>query len=100
MGNQIESEARPAPVATLGLGRILHYRYSELDGCRDDKVGEYRPCIVVQRWSDTCANVQVFTDGANDFPAGCPDGGNTAIWKTSVTVGDGNGQMCWPPRSS
>lgn len=47
---------------TLDIGRIVHYVLE--DG---DNAGEERPAIVVRVWNDDCVQLQVFTDGSNDY---------------------------------
>lgn len=62
------------------MGRIVHYVLSSQDGTMDHKVGQHRPAIITHCWSDTCVQLQVFTDGTNDRLKGEP-----VIWVTSVT---------------
>jgi len=97
-----ESKPSTAPVRPT-IGRILHYRYRAEDGCEESVVGEYRPAQVVRVWKDEFGagidgyNLLVAVDGKNDFPHGLPHGGHTQLWVTSVRMGDGNGECCWPP---
>lgn len=44
---------------TLSIGRIVHY-------VLDEHLDEHRPAIVVDVFSDTLCNLQVFTDGLKD----------------------------------
>lgn len=80
------------------VGRIVHYVLSSQDGTMDHKVGQHRPAIIVHvyGWSETCVQLQVFTDGTNDRL----DGANI-IWVTSV-VQDENDKLArtwhWPER--
>lgn len=101
-------DAKPgvdAPAAVLkepdplpGVGGLLHfYRYKAKDGCKASAVGELRPCVVVRRWLGEYGdadgyNVQVFTDGANDF-----EDGRATLWVTSVRVGCEPGEICGRP---
>lgn len=50
-----------------------------------------RPGIIVAVHSDTCVNLQVFTDGEND-------GLNNVVHKTSVDEGTLAGQWMWPSK--
>jgi hypothetical protein len=60
----------------LTAGRIVHYVLT--DGRTE--VNGHRPAIVVKVWnSDGTANLQVFTDGGNDYIPPEP-----VVWKTSV----------------
>lgn len=69
------------------VGATVYYRLPE--GGRN--AGDLRPAIVVRVWSDTCVNLQVFTDSDNDnLPP--------VVWKTSAVKGDGPGQ--WSPRAA
>ncbi len=48
--------------------------------------GEVRPAVVVRTWSDdpgNLVNLQVFTDGVNDFITAHP-GASGILWRTSV----------------
>ena len=61
----------------LTEGRIVHFVLAE---------GEHRPAIVVKRWSENCANLQVFVDGTNDARFDVPlEALKTGVmWATSV----------------
>lgn len=89
-----------ARMMKASVGRILHYVYAshDLDSAHQDSVGKSRPAIVVQVFGEEakCANVQVFTDGAND---GHPSG---IIWKTSVSISEmpTEGMLYWPKRDA
>jgi len=48
------------------VGSHLLYTYQASDHCRKQAVGQSRPAVVVRSWG-TCYNVQVLTDGVNDF---------------------------------
>jgi hypothetical protein len=71
------------------IGRIVHY-------CLESgpKEGEYRPAIIVKVWSETCVNLQVFTDNDND---NLPN----AYWVTSALEGEVGTKRtwCWPQRT-
>ena len=59
--------------------------------------GEHRPAKVVKIWSDTCVQLQVFTDALNDFHEG--PGSNGLLWATSVTIDatrEREGSFHWP----
>lgn len=45
--------------------------------------GQSRPALVVKVWSPGVINLQVFTDGENDFTSEHP-GSNGLFWVTSV----------------
>jgi hypothetical protein len=49
-------------------------------------IGEVYPAVIVRRWGDDCANLQVLLDG------------NYTHWVTSRMQGDGEGQWFEPPR--
>jgi hypothetical protein len=49
--------------------------------------GETYPMIIVAVWSPTCVNGQVFLDGTDTF------------WAPSRSLGNFDGQWCWPPRN-
>lgn len=69
----------------VSIGSIVNYVLP--DG---RSAGEIRPAIVVRKWSDTCVNLQVFTDGDNDYP-----GTNGTLWKTSVTYSEDKLPYTW-----
>lgn len=79
----------------LAVGRIVHYVLSTADlGSGHQRVaGEHRPAIVVKVWTSTCANLQVFTDSANDGLSG-------TLWATSKVedVNGAQGTWHWPER--
>lgn len=54
--------------------------------------GDARPAKVVRVCSATLVNLQVFTDGLNDFPAGST-GSNGIFWATSVPYADAEARM-------
>ncbi|OLD63741.1 MAG: hypothetical protein AUF65_01150 [Chloroflexi bacterium 13_1_20CM_50_12] len=64
------------------VGRIVHYVMS--DGRYP---GEHRPAIIVKVWEeenpDSLVQLQVFTDGPNDYLIDVP-GHNGVAWRTSV----------------
>lgn len=68
------------------IGDVVHY---VLPGGRYP--GEHRPAFVVKVWSETHVNLQVFVDGANDYPEY-----NGSVWATSVPF-DASGRqlMSW-----
>lgn len=45
--------------------------------------GQRRPAVVVRDWGNNMVNLQVFTDGLNDFATGDP-GSDGILWATSV----------------
>lgn len=61
------------------VGRIVHYVLSEQDGTYSQNVGQHRPALIVRVWSETCVQLQVFTDGKNDRADGAG-----LVWVTSV----------------
>lgn len=74
----------------LSIGRIVHFVFQD----EETKELKTRPAIVVQVWSDDCANLQVFTDSDNDKQS------NTE-WKTSVIYSEEPKPYSWhwPNRS-
>ena len=63
MTDQERVQQRFLNIEPLSVGRIVHYVLPKPDwrGCP-----VIRPAMVVQVWSNTCANLQVFLDGVND----------------------------------
>ena len=72
------------------IGRIVHYIYRAADGVRIDKVGEERPAIITRVNDSICVDLQVFTDGLNDFVDG-----NTQVHKYSVLLSEEKDQGTW-----
>ena len=72
------------------IGRIVHYNTTEADRkyFQVDRGNESKqlPAIVVAVWSDTTVNLKVIGDARSD------------LWKTSVTLGTGEGTWEWPAR--
>jgi hypothetical protein len=64
------------------VGRIVHYVLK--DG---PNKGTCRPAIVVRVWSDTCVNLQVFTDGTEQ-PNNSNDCLPSVMWVTSALRDD------------
>lgn len=63
------------------LGAVVEYVFGEGDGVGEDKIGVFRPAIIVNNWGSLepgMVNLQVLVDGSNDTA----DGSN--LWKTSV----------------
>lgn len=50
------------PEQVPSVGRIVHYVLEA-----GPHQGEHRPAIIVQVWSDSSVNLQVFVDGSNDY---------------------------------
>jgi hypothetical protein len=75
------------------LGDIVDYVLGE-----GQHPGEKRPAIIVRVWGDTpesYVNLQVFTDGVNDFTTAHP-GGSGILWRTSVARDDtGQAKNTW-----
>lgn len=86
------------------LGRIVLYRMPD---------GQDRPAMIVRVWSDTCVNLQVFTDGENDagnvlerMPGPFPGGRESTslhVWRTSVMLAPAGAEppafsWRWPER--
>jgi hypothetical protein len=67
------------------VGRIVEYTTADRNG---KKV--VRPAMVVAVWSETCINLQVFTDGYNDN-----DYGVNTVWKTSVMSDENKNHNTW-----
>lgn len=83
------------------VGRIVHYILP--DG---QYAGEHRPAIIVKVWDenptpDSLVQLQVFTDGPNDYPYG-GNGSDGIQWRTSVHHNEGDvnpkslGTWHWP----
>ena len=73
------------------IGRIVIVNLNDehatlLGGNHDPKYGKEKkaPAMIVAVWSDTCVNLKVFGDSANN------------IWLTSSNQGDQPGQWAWP----
>src|SRR5260221_644908 len=82
--NSIEETTVPVGMAGLTEGRIVHYVLP--DG---RSKGEHRPAIIVKVWdahrAQGTVNMQVFTDGSNDYLGKGQDGTWCfSLWKTSV----------------
>lgn len=70
-------------------GRIIHYVLP--DGRNE---GAHRPAIIVMVWDkeDGLVNLQVFTDGTNDYPAHLSQG---VMWATSVRYDENKAPGTW-----
>ncbi|MBN3993884.1 MAG: hypothetical protein HWQ36_26220 [Nostoc sp. NMS2] len=94
--NIVTGSVQPFPGLTEG--RIVHYVLP--DG---RSAGQVRPAIVVRVWRDVSpdliaqgySNLQVFTDGDNDYP-----GAGMTIWATSKVYSENHepGTWHWPPK--
>ena len=62
------------------IGRIVHFVQKQPAGYGDALV--HLPAIIVAVWSDTCVNLQVFTDGTNSDA----DETNRVKWVTSANL--------------
>ena len=75
------------------VGRIVHYV-----AAKGDKI---QPAMIVQVWSDTCVNLQVYRDGGNDRAHDGHDD-ELSVWKTSVVQNEEDhnapNTWHWPPR--
>jgi hypothetical protein len=75
------------------VGRIVHFVQGEL----------HLPAIIVRVWSDTCVNLQVFTDGSNSDQVRNTSEAPNLKWVTSVTLDETATQQRswhWPERES
>jgi hypothetical protein len=74
------------------VGSELLYTYQASDHCKKQAVGQSRPALVVRDWGG-CYNVQVFTDGVNDF-----DDKRMTLHVTSVQLSGcvAKGRLHWP----
>ncbi len=84
----------------LTEGRIVHFVLSE-----GRNKGEHRPAIIVKVWDvhrvDGMIQLQVFTDGSNDFLGQGRDGNwFPLLWKTSVHYSEEMepGTWHWPEK--
>ena len=95
-GDAPRNEAKQQPT----IGRTLHVNIGT------EKEPRWRPAVVVEYWGGKgSVNVQLFTDGDNDFQA-LHDNGfcklkspPAVLWLTSVTEGEATRNWRWPPRS-
>lgn len=73
------------------VGSDLLYTYQASDHCKPQAVGQSRPAKVVRSWG-TCYNVQVLTDGVNDF-----DDKRLVLHLTSIQISDcvAKGRLHW-----
>ena len=82
------------------IGRIVHFvQKTHVYG--QDKI-VHLPAIIVAVWSDTCVNLQVFTDGSSSESDTAPNGNPQSIkWITSASYSeaeDANYTWHWPER--
>jgi hypothetical protein len=94
-----EKVSEPSLLPGLTEGRIVHYVLS--DG---RSKGQHRPAIVVQDWKQEngSVNLQVFTDGSNDYLGKGQDGTWCfTLWKTSVHYSEEPkpGTWHWPEKA-
>lgn len=80
--------AKANPLSGLTEGRIVHFVMPN---------GEHRPAVIVRVWhvtgpSDGYVNLQVFTDGANDYGQENLAG---IVWKTSICYDENKGVGTW-----
>jgi hypothetical protein len=69
------------------IGRTVHFVLPEQAGIKSGAVGAHRPATIVRVWADEghyldepgVVQLQVLTDGSNDFEAG-----TQLYWATSV----------------
>jgi hypothetical protein len=61
-------------------------------------VGQVRPAFVVRCWIADVVNLQVFTDGINDYPSEHL-GSHGTLWKTSVHYSENKEPGTWHWRS-
>ena len=83
------SKPTPLPVSKaprLAVGRIVLYVLDETDDLR----GQIRPAIVTRVWDEDMAQLTVFPDGSNDFPAPRPVA--PALPPGTVVVGQAQAQ--------
>jgi hypothetical protein len=75
------------------IGRIVHFVQDKFT----------LPAIIVNVWSDTCVNLQVFTDGSNSDPISMSSECPNLKWVTSATFDESaepqQRTWHWPPRS-
>lgn len=76
------------------IGRTVHF---VLD--RGPNKGQHRPAVIVRVWSDTCVQLQVFTD--SDATDRYNDQIPNPLWATSVTYDETAEKIYswhWPER--
>jgi len=80
------------PEQVPSVGRVVHYVLGDEAGLRR---GEVRPAIVVAMRHPETPNLQLLSDGPNDFPGIL----NGTLWRGSVPFGgpDQPGTWFWPP---
>ncbi|HVT97048.1 MAG TPA: hypothetical protein VHE33_06040 [Acidobacteriaceae bacterium] len=88
------------PTRIVKPGDIVNYVLSSGRG-----KGEIRPAIIVRLWGEATADstpaaqLQVFTDGTNDFDHGQPGSLTGLLWATSVSHDEAEkkpGTWHWP----
>lgn len=81
------------------IGRIVQFVQKKPAGYPEGSLVTL-PAIIVAVWSDTCVNLQVFTDGSNSESDGCAQ--LSAKWVTSVTLDESENPQPrtwhWPPK--
>lgn len=88
-------EEAKAKLEGVAIGRIVHYVLS-----RGHHVGHHRPALIVALGDNETVNLQVLTDGTNDFDFGYPGSGGL-LWATSVPYDASGAQLGswhWPER--
>ena len=73
------------------IGRIVHFKLNE-----GTSKGQIRPALIVRVWNDTCVQLHLFLDKANDHSTN--DFASSASLATDLEA-ECHGQWFWPPRS-
>ena len=83
---------------TPTIGRIVHFVQKKPSGYPEGQM-VHVPAIITAVWSDTCVNLQVFTDGTNSDEPNM----NPVKWVTSATFDESENPQPrtwhWPERS-
>lgn len=83
------------------IGRIVHFVQEKPTVWQKEgepKILVHLPAIITAAWSDTCVNLQVFTDGTNSDDANI----SSVKWITSVSLDENENPSArtwhWPER--
>lgn len=78
------------------IGRIVHFVQKKPAGYGEQLVT--LPAIIVSVWSDTCVNLQIFTDRINSDESNM----SSIKWETSISLDENENPQPrtwhWPPK--